>query len=63
MRALAYLPSVICAKCNRPVTDVRGVNLHGQPFAHVVCHGETTNVPFADKIGTEVRVFESPPAG
>jgi hypothetical protein len=63
MRALAYLPSVICAKCNKPVTDIRGVNLHGQSFVVVSCHGDKTEVPFADKIGTEVRVFETPPAG
>lgn len=63
MRALAYLPSVICAKCNKPVTDIRGVVLHGQPFVRVGCHGEVAEVPFADQIGTQIRVFETPPAG
>lgn len=56
-----YLPTVHCARCDKPVERIVREHKPKENTRHVfaVCHGERQEVQFAVEPGARVVVFEA----
>ena len=55
-----YVPSVVCAKCSKPVSDVQQRHDPKTNSRYLIakCHGDSAEVEFVTQIGVRVKIFE-----